>query len=119
MLEHMMFKGTQNYPKSAFSTIIAENGGEQNAATSFDFTFYYQELENQRLAISFELEADRMQNLHLSEKEFSKENKIDYVKFLVEINLSSENLLPSGKEWIFRFEDTKYGWKVVGFYPLR
>lgn len=75
-LEHMMFKGTKRYPAGTFSTIIAENGGQENAGTSFDFTFYYQELENQCLATSFELEADRMRNLLLSAEEFNKEIKV-------------------------------------------
>ena len=76
VLEHMMFKGTHRYPAGMFSTIIAENGGKENAATSFDFTFYYQELENKRLATSFELEADRMHNLLLTVEEFNKEIKV-------------------------------------------
>ncbi|MEE9451871.1 MAG: pitrilysin family protein [Gammaproteobacteria bacterium] len=76
VLEHMMFKGTAANPDNTLSTIIAENGGAQNAATGFDYTYYYQELEKQRLPISFELEADRMRNLTLSEEEFSKEIKV-------------------------------------------
>ncbi|MGB5441682.1 MAG: pitrilysin family protein [Gammaproteobacteria bacterium] len=76
VLEHMMFKGTDKYPPGEFSRIIAENGGSQNAFTSQDFTAYYQRLEKSRLPISFELEADRMRNLHLQDEEFLKEIKV-------------------------------------------
>jgi len=73
VLEHMMFKGTDDYPPGEFSRIIAENGGRENAFTSKDYTAYFQRLEKSRLKVSFELEADRMRNLHLQDKEFQKE----------------------------------------------
>ncbi|MGR9034984.1 MAG: M16 family metallopeptidase [Gammaproteobacteria bacterium] len=76
MLEHMMFKGTDKHPAGEFSKIIAENGGEENAFTSHDYTAYFQTMEASRLAISFELEADRMRNLHLLADELKKELEV-------------------------------------------
>ncbi len=75
-LEHMMFQGTQKYPKGKFSKIIAENGGEQNAFTSQDYTGYYQKLDHKLLPLAFELEADRMQNLLLKEEDFTNEIQV-------------------------------------------
>lgn len=76
VLEHMMFQGTNRYPNGEFSEIIAANGGEENAATSYDFTDYYQNIAANKLPISFKLEADRMQNLSINERNFSKEIKV-------------------------------------------
>ena len=76
MLEHMMFKGTDRHPAGEFSKIIAENGGRENAFTGRDYTAYFQTLEKSRLAISFELEADRMQHLHLLAEELEKELQV-------------------------------------------
>lgn len=76
MLEHMMFKGTERYPAGEFSKIIAENGGRENAFTGRDYTAYFQTLEKSRLPISFELEADRMQNINLSAEELDKELQV-------------------------------------------
>jgi zinc protease len=76
VLEHMMFKGTKNHAPGEFSRIISENGGSQNAFTSDDYTAYFQRLEKSRLPVSFELEADRMRNLDLSEEEFQKEIRV-------------------------------------------
>jgi zinc protease len=76
VLEHMMFKGTKNHAPGEFSRIISENGGSQNAFTSDDYTAYFQTLEKTRLPVSFELEADRMRNLMLTEEEFRKEIKV-------------------------------------------
>jgi len=76
MLEHMMFKGTKKYPAGEFSKIIAENGGNENAFTGQDYTAYFQTLEKSRLEISLKLEADRMRNLNLLEKELLKELEV-------------------------------------------
>jgi len=76
VLEHMMFKGTAKHGPNEFSRIIAENGGRENAFTSYDYTAYFQMLEKSRLPIAFELEADRMQNLTLAQAEFRKEIKV-------------------------------------------
>lgn len=75
-LEHMMFQGTERHAPGEFSRIIAENGGNQNAFTATDFTAYFQRLEKSRLAVSFELEADRMRNLIVTPEEFDKEIKV-------------------------------------------
>lgn len=75
-LEHMMFKGTAKHGPNEFSRIIAENGGRENAFTSYDYTAYFQQLEKSRLPIAFELEADRMRNLTLADEEFRKEIKV-------------------------------------------
>ena len=76
MLEHMMFKGTDAHPAGEFSRIISKNGGEENAFTGNDYTAYFQTMEASRLAVSFELEADRMRNLHLQGDELKKELQV-------------------------------------------
>jgi zinc protease len=76
VLEHMMFKGTSLHKNGEFSRIIAENGGRENAFTGTDYTAYFQQLEKSRLAIAFELEADRMHNLVLDDQEFAKELRV-------------------------------------------
>ena len=75
-LEHMMFKGTDDYPPGEFSRIISENGGSDNAFTGRDYTAYFQTLEKSRLEISFKLESDRMRNLLLLGDEFKKEIEV-------------------------------------------
>ncbi|MDM8568057.1 pitrilysin family protein [Thiotrichales bacterium HSG1] len=76
LLEHMMFKGTKNYAVGEFNRIMAINGASQNAFTGLDYTAYFQTIENTRLPISFELEADRMRGLVLVEDEFVKEREV-------------------------------------------
>ena len=76
VLEHMMFKGTEQYPAGEFSRIISDNGGSENAFTAQDYTAYFQTMEKSRLPVSFALEADRMRNLVLPEDEFLKEVQV-------------------------------------------
>ena len=76
MLEHMMFKGTDDFQPGEFSRIIAAQGGTENAFTSYDYTAYFQELEKSRLEVSFELEADRMRDLRLSSDALALEKQV-------------------------------------------
>ncbi len=76
VLEHMMFKGTQNRKAGEFSEIVAQNGGRENAFTSREYTGYYQQIAVDRLDLMMELEADRMRNLQLDEAEFRKEVQV-------------------------------------------
>ncbi len=76
VLEHMMFKGTKTIKPGQFSRIIAAAGGRENAFTGRDYTSYFQQLEKSQLPLSIKMEADRMNNLVLTEEEFAKEIKV-------------------------------------------
>ncbi|MCC5858820.1 MAG: insulinase family protein [Ectothiorhodospiraceae bacterium] len=76
VLEHMMFKGTENRPTGEFSRIIAREGGRQNAFTGRDFTAYFEQLGADRLEIAFELGADRLANIRFDEDEFRREMEV-------------------------------------------
>lgn len=65
--EHLMFKGTDEIPEGAFSKIVAANGGQDNAFTSYDYTAYFQRIASDRLGIVMGMEADRMRDLVLDE----------------------------------------------------
>lgn len=67
-LEHLMFKGTTKHPPGEFDRFIDINGGEGNAFTTRDYTAYFQRIASDRLALMMELEADRMQNLVLTDE---------------------------------------------------
>ncbi len=76
VLEHMMFKGTRSVGPGEFSRRVAAAGGRDNAFTSRDFTAYFQLVPARQLPAMMKLEADRMGNLVLSEKEFNSEIKV-------------------------------------------
>ena len=63
--EHMMFRGTDKYPKEVYSAILKSTGASANANTSIDRTIYHMTGNAEKLEKMFELEADRFQNLNL------------------------------------------------------
>ena len=75
-LEHLMFKRTTTLASGEFSKIIAARGGAENAFTTADYTVYFQQWSADNVALSFKLEADRMQHLVLDAEEFKNERKV-------------------------------------------
>lgn len=75
-LEHLMFKSTEKIPNGEFSKIVARLGGQDNAFTGHDVTAYFQRIAKDRLATVMEMEADRMVNLRLEEKEVLTERNV-------------------------------------------
>ena len=76
ILEHMMFKGTDNLNPGEFSSIVKKMGGTENAFTSKDYTGYFQKIHMSDLEKCIELESDRMQNLKLQDKELKSEIEV-------------------------------------------
>jgi len=76
LLEHMMFKGSKKYGPKQFSQVVQRNGGNDNAFTGKDYTAYFENFASDRIAISLDLESDRMQNLLLDPKEFLSERDV-------------------------------------------
>ena len=75
-LEHLMFKSTDKIATGAFSKIVSRLGGQDNAFTSHDVTGYFQRISKDRLKTVMEMEADRMVNLKLTEKEVATEREV-------------------------------------------
>jgi len=75
-LEHLMFKGTPNIPAGAFSRIVAEMGGNDNAFTGHDSTAYYETVAADKLGAIMQMEADRMQNLRITPETASTELQV-------------------------------------------
>lgn len=51
----------------------------------------------------------------IKSKSFGKKDGSRHAKILVELDLSAENILPSG-DWMFEVSYTNIGWRVVDFY---
>lgn len=75
-LEHLMFKSTDKIANGEFSKIISRLGGQDNAFTGQDVTSYHQRIAKERLRTVMEMEADRMVNLRLTEKEVEMERQV-------------------------------------------
>lgn len=75
-VEHLMFKGTSNHPAGEFSSSVSAIGGQENAFTSWDYTAYFQKVAPSALPDMMKFEADRMQNLVVTEEVFFPERDV-------------------------------------------
>ncbi len=74
--EHMMFKGTPTFPKGEIMRLVNKNGGVSNAATSADFTTYFETLPADRIELGLRIEADRMANSIFDSQEVESERTV-------------------------------------------
>ena len=113
-LEHLLFKKTKNLEAGELSRTVAENGGTDNAFTSYDYTAYYQRVAADRLPIMMRMEADRMINLDLSEEDIVVERDV----IIEERNQRTEtnpNALYREQANAALFQNHRYGVPVIGW----
>ena len=114
LLEHMMFKGTKKYGPKTFSQTVQRNGGNDNAFTSRDYTAYFENFAADRIALSLELESDRMQNLLLEPKEFLSER--DVVKEERRMRYEDDPVNTMVEQMMaVAFSAHPYQWPVIGW----
>ena len=65
--EHLMFSGTQNIAPGQFANLVQQAGGEHNANTTADRTYYYEVLPSNQLALGLWLEAERMRSAKIDQ----------------------------------------------------
>ncbi len=71
--EHMMFRGTDKYPKEKYREALKSTGAAANANTTQDRTDYHMTGNAEKLELMFDLESDRFLNLKYSEHDFRTE----------------------------------------------
>ncbi|EYD73004.1 M16 family metallopeptidase [Limimaricola hongkongensis] len=75
-LEHLLFKATDDLASGEFSATVAANGGTDNAFTSTDYTAYFQRVAADRLPLMMEMEAERMNDLRLTDQDIETERQV-------------------------------------------
>jgi zinc protease len=58
--EHLLFEGSDNLKRGEFMKLVQASGGQLNANTSQDRTFYYEVLPSNQLELALWMEAERM-----------------------------------------------------------
>ena len=76
MFEHMMFRGTAHVRPEGHAKFIASLGGEYNAQTSEDATFYKNVVPAAHLDFVVGLEAERMRNLLFRDDMIATEREV-------------------------------------------
>jgi predicted Zn-dependent peptidase len=78
LFEHLMFEGSKHVPKGDFDKLLETYGGDNNASTHEDFTFYYEQVPSNALPVAVWLDADRVGALNVAPE--SVKNQIEVVK---------------------------------------
>ncbi|HEV8538712.1 MAG TPA: pitrilysin family protein [Bacteroidota bacterium] len=71
--EHMMFRGTEKYPKDEFNNLLKSIGADNNASTDDDVTVYHTAASASALETIMDMESDRFMNLKYTEEDFKTE----------------------------------------------
>ena len=112
--EHMMFRGTEKYPKEKYEETLKGIGASANANTSLDRTVYHMTGNALMLEKMFELESDRFMNLKYSLQDFKTEAgavKGEYTK-----NFSSPYMQIYEKLHATAFTTHTYSHTTIGYF---
>ena len=116
LLEHLMFKGTPTHPNDTFDRLLRANGGDGNAFTTQDYTGYFQRVMKDRLPLVMELEADRMQNLVLTDETVLPELSVVLEERRQRIDNEPSGLLSEQMDAAM-YTAHPYGKPVIGWMP--
>src|SRR5215211_9433657 len=53
-VEHMLFKGTEQFPRGEFDKAVSRAGGVFNGMTSQDWTTYFETFPSERIELAFQ-----------------------------------------------------------------
>jgi predicted Zn-dependent peptidase len=114
LFEHLMFKETTNHAEGEFDRMLEAQGVSTNAATWVDWTYYKESLPADKLPLVIELEADRMANMVLNQRQLACER--DVVKNERRLRVDND---PDGKasEILYHkhFGSHPYGHPTIGW----
>ncbi|MEI7734719.1 MAG: pitrilysin family protein [Ferruginibacter sp.] len=74
--EHLLFEGSDNIKRGEFMKIVSANGGQNNANTTQDRTFYYEVFPSNQLATGLWLESERMFHPVINEIGVKTQNEV-------------------------------------------
>lgn len=74
--EHLLFEGSDNIKRGEFMKIVSANGGQNNANTTQDRTFYYEIFPSNQLETGLWLESERMLHPVINEVGVKTQNEV-------------------------------------------
>jgi len=116
LLEHMMFKGTENYQKqkgTAIAAVLQRIGAHMNASTWTDGTNYYETLPSDELDLALDIESERMRGSLFREEDLASEMHVVHSE-LEKIENSPFSMLDQAL-WGAAFTTHPYHFPVIGW----
>lgn len=115
LLEHLMFHATKTLPQGEFDRLLEAAGGETNAATWVDWTYYYENLPASELGLAVRLEADRLANLALLKKKVESEKQVVISERLDRVEDDLEGKVSEVLYATAFGREHPYGWPTIGW----
>jgi zinc protease len=113
LLEHMLFKGTQQFRLGEIARTLSLSGASFNASTYYDWTNYYATLASDRLELAMRIEADRMVNSRIDKADL--ESEMTVVRSELEGGENSPGRLLWQGVTSMAFQAHPYRWPVIGW----
>ncbi|MDQ6700272.1 MAG: insulinase family protein, partial [Acidobacteriota bacterium] len=113
LFEHLMFRGTKEFPTDKYQSALKNAGAASNAFTTDDFTAYHTTFSKEDLPAILHMEADRFQHLQYDAASF----KTETLAVLGEYNKSSANPAQKLRETLRKtaFQEHTYRHTTMGF----
>jgi predicted Zn-dependent peptidase len=108
LAQHLMFLGARKGPVDGHARAVQAAGGQLDAFTTQDLTAFWEDLPSEKLEVAVQLEAERLQNLNLTEATVQAAR--DTVK-----ERRRQNNAPREELMAAAFKAHPYGWPVDGW----
>ncbi len=111
--EHLLFEGSENIKRGEFMKYVSSNGGQNNAYTTQDQTFYYEVFPSNQLELGLWLESERMMHPVINEIGVKTQNEV--VKEEKRLRMDNAPYANFAKEVFGRlFINHPYRWLPIG-----
>src|ERR1044072_8978616 len=74
--EHLLFEGSENIKRGEYMKLVQAAGGQLNANTTQDRTFYYEVLPSNQLELALWMESERMNYAKIDEEGVETQRKV-------------------------------------------
>lgn len=74
--EHLLFEGTENIEKGSWFKLVSSHGGSNNATTSDDRTYYYENFPSNNLELALWMESERMLHPVIDQQGVDTQNEV-------------------------------------------
>lgn len=111
--EHLLFEGTKNIGRGEWFKLVTANGGNNNANTTDDRTYYYEVFPSNNLELAIWMESERLMHPVINQIGVDTQNEV--VKEEKRLRVDNQpygNLLKAVKTNMFKVHP--YRWTTIG-----
>jgi len=111
--EHLLFEGTENIKKGDWFKIVSANGGANNANTTDDRTYYYENFPSNNLKLGLWMESERMMHPIINQGGVDTQNEVVKEEKRLRVdNAPYGQILAEVKKNLFKKHP--YRWATIG-----